>query len=315
LTTTKSSDILCKDPSSRTDDGGPPKEASTGFICCWSESCRPGKMATPRDICTDINTLSTFLAHPRLPDLSACQPVDCIILCASAVLSQAAVVFRALEQNPSLAKTLVLVGGIGHSTTYIYEAVARHPRFHALAEKVRGLAEARVLELILRTYFDVERITSEGCCVLIEDQSTNCGANAIQTRKVLEGAGVPTPRSCVVVQDPTMSRRTIASFQKLYDDLPAESHPSFISCPVFVPTMRKDGEALVYDIQGPHAPQHAELWDHERLFSLLVGEIPRLRDDENGYGPQGSDFIVHVDVPAEVEIAAKRVQEVLGASR
>jgi len=36
---------------------------------------------------------------------------------------------------------------------------------------------------------------------------------------------------------------------------------------------------------------------------LLLGELPRLRDDINGYGPLGRDFIVHVDIPAEVEAA------------
>ena len=35
----------------------------------------------------------------------------------------------------------------------------------------------------------------------------------------------------------------------------------------------------------------------------MLGELPRLRDDINGYGPLGRDFIVHVDIPAEVEAA------------
>lgn len=272
-------------------------------------------MAGKQDVCADINTLARFLANEQISDLDSCEFVDCIVLCASAVLSQAEVVFRALERRPSLAKTLVLVGGIGHSTNYIYEAVYRHPRYYALANKVQGLAESRVLELILHGYFDMDRITSAGCRVLIEDQSTNCGANATQTRKVLEAASVPAPRSYIVVQDPTMSRRTIASFQKTHSDLPRVSQHTFTSCPIFVPTMRPNAQGLVYDIKGPNAPQISELWDHERLFSLLVGEIPRLKDDEDGYGPRGKGFIVHVDVPAEVEMAAKRVQEVLSANR
>ncbi|RIG31652.1 hypothetical protein CUA56_25275, partial [Shigella boydii] len=35
-------------------------------------------------------------------------------------------------------------------------------------------------------------------------------------------------------------------------------------------------------------------------LSLLTGELPRLHDDSDGYGPRGRDFIVHVDFPAEV---------------
>ena len=33
------------------------------------------------------------------------------------------------------------------------------------------------------------------------------------------------------------------------------------------------------------------------------GEVPRLRDDEQGYGPRGRGFIAHVDVPDDVEAA------------
>ena len=45
------------------------------------------------------------------------------------------------------------------------------------------------------------------------------------------------------------------------------------------------------------------MWDINRYISLLMGEIPRLSDDENGYGPNGKDFIAHVDIPSEVRKA------------
>ena len=38
----------------------------------------------------------------------------------------------------------------------------------------------------------------------------------------------------------------------------------------------------------------------ERFISLLLGEIPRLHDDEAGYGPRGKGFIAHVDVPEDI---------------
>jgi hypothetical protein len=53
----------------------------------------------------------------------------------------------------------------------------------------------------------------------------------------------------------------------------------------------------------------------QRLCELLVGEVTRLKDDENGYGPKGKGFIGHVDVPVEVEAAANRVRETLGVDR
>eukprot|EP00775_Hariotina_reticulata_P006491 gene6491-6718_t len=48
--------------------------------------------------------------------------------------------------------------------------------------------------------------------------------------------------------------------------------------------------------------QHG-VWEVERFISLLLGEIPRLRDAPGGYGPKGSGFIGHVDIPVEVEAA------------
>ena len=54
------------------------------------------------------------------------------------------------------------------------------------------------------------------------------------------------------------------------------------------------------------------MWDMERYLNLLMGEIPRLRDDENGYGPQGKNFIAHVDIPETVQEACERLKEVYG---
>lgn len=45
------------------------------------------------------------------------------------------------------------------------------------------------------------------------------------------------------------------------------------------------------------------VWSVERFISLLLGEVPRLRDDPRGYGPRGRGFIDHVDIPEEVEAA------------
>lgn len=49
------------------------------------------------------------------------------------------------------------------------------------------------------------------------------------------------------------------------------------------------------------------MWDVRRYATLLMGEVPRLVDDERGYGPRGRGFIAHVDVPDEVRAAHARV--------
>ena len=51
------------------------------------------------------------------------------------------------------------------------------------------------------------------------------------------------------------------------------------------------------------------MWDIERYITLLMGEIPRLTDDKNGYGPMGSNYIVHVDIPDLVKQAFSLLRE------
>lgn len=252
----------------------------------------------------DINELAEFLSDTQLRDLSSSHQVDCIVICASAVLHGAEVLFKTLTENPLLAKCLVLCGGIGHSTQLLYDAVAQHPRYSQIGDAIHGVPEARVLELILNKFFDRSEITKEGCEILIEDQSTNCGQNASLSRKVLDQAGFQSLKTCIVIQDPTMMLRTKASFEKVYED--AAYPVSFISCPVFVPRMKLSHAGILeYDT----ALGSSILWSKPRFVELIMGEIPRLRDDEKGYGPQGRGFIAHVDVPNSVELAWSRLAD------
>lgn len=151
--------------------------------------------------------------------------------------------------------------------------------------------------------------------MLVEDQSTNCGANAVKTREVLDGAGVTGIRTCIVVQDPTMSLRTKASFEKAFDDLPMLQRPHFLACPIVVPEVHAVNGQLEYALDPEGELRAADLWEIKRLCELLVGEVTRVKDDANGYGPKGKGFIGHVDVPREVEAAANRVRETMGVDR
>ena len=259
-------------------------------------------MVTPQMI-ADVNTLAEFLAHNDNDALSS--PVDCVVLCGSAILTQAETIFNMLAQTPGLAKMLVLCGGRGHSTSYMFNAIQTHPVYHELAESVKGLSEAEMLWHMLHKYFDVERITT-GCKILVEERSTNCGANAHETRRVLIDAGITDVRSCVIVQDPTMSLRTVASFRKAFagDEVQTE----FSAYPTFTPRMlcSEDDQGIAYNVPGI---SETLLWKKERFWELIMGEIPRLRDDKNGYGPNGKGFIVHVDLPKQVETAWERLND------
>jgi hypothetical protein len=269
------------------------------------------------DISEHVNLLATFLAHAEVPleSLQTREPVDCIVICASSVLSQASQLFQALETRPSLTKTLVLVGGIGHSTSHIYDAVARHPRYNGIHARISRLPEAQVLQEILNCFFSLPAVEAGGPRVLVEDQSTNCGANAVKTREVLDEAGLTDIRTCIIVQDPTMSLRTKASFEKAFEDLTLLQRPHFLACPIMVPEVHAVNGQLEYVLDPADDLRAEDLWEMNRLCELLVGEVTRLKDDENGYGPKGKGFIGHVDVPVEVEAAADRVKDTLGVDR
>jgi hypothetical protein len=201
--------------------------------------------------------------------------------------------------------------------------VARHPEYRNIKNEsdIAGLPESHVLQRILNHSFNVTKSEDGGPKVLIEHRSTNCGANATETRKVLDKHGITGPLSCIVIQDPTMSLRTIASFEKAYEDVPSNERPTFKACPVFVPETRTESGRLEYvvdvedGIRDKLQLRRDDLWEKQRFCELLVGEVTRLRDDENGYGPNGKGFIGHIDVPDDVVQAARRVKEVFGTDR
>lgn len=97
-----------------------------------------------------------------------------------------------------------------------------------------------------------------------------------------------------------MQRRTMATFQRVTRDEPHA--PRWLSFPGFVPELVQQGDGVDF------APTAEGLWSVDRYLSLITGELPRLRDDVNGYGPCGRDFIVHVDIPGNVEAARQQLK-------
>jgi hypothetical protein len=113
--------------------------------------------------------------------------------------------------------------------------------------------------------------------VLLETRSTNCGENLALAERVADRHGLR-PRSVALVQDPTMQRRMDAVFRSAWSL----------------------GGAVAVNQPGPDS---RDAWPWRRWVDLVIGEVPRLRDDAGGYGPRGRGFLAHVDVPAEVEAA------------
>ena len=95
-----------------------------------------------------------------------------------------------------------------------------------------------------------------------------------------------------------MQRRTLESFKHAWRD----EKTKFISFAPFVPRIGTRADALCFTDAA-----HEDLHSIGHLLELVMGEIPRLRDDEHGYGPRGTGFFGHVDIPKAVEAAFGRL--------
>lgn len=244
-----------------------------------------------------FNLHSAFLARRDVEELSVerlhkkyqINRAKLLILLGSSLPYSAEVAAQAYKEG--IAKEIMIVGGIGHSTEYLKMTVKTHSKYHKIS--VHNKPEAEIFKEILVSY---EGIPEEA--ILLENTSTNCGANAAEALKLLKRLNKH-PDSIILIQDPTMQLRTDASFRKEWGE---ETDTIFINYAPFIPALKYKNGALTID------PEKVEgLWDIERYVSLLLGEIPRLQDNENGYGPKGKGFIIHVDVPTEIEEAYRKL--------
>ncbi len=134
----------------------------------------------------------------------------------------------------------------------------------------------------------------------LETRSTNCGNNITCLLALLQRQGM-TARSMILCQDATMQRRMEAGLRRQ-----AGAEIQIIQYAAYrAEVALAEGQPVFVD------PPHG-MWTMERYVELLMGEIPRLRNDEKGYGPRGQDFIAPVEIPPAVEEAFARLQAVYG---
>ena len=199
------------------------------------------------------------------------------------------VLAKAMQNN--IAEKYIIVGGAGHTTETL--RVKMHAEFPEI--ETYGKAEAQVFAEYLRMRYGLE-------ADYLECDSTNCGNNITYLLKLLKDNNISF-KSIILSQDATMQCRMEAGLRKyVRDDV------TIINYAVYAANVMVKDNKLTYDskIWG--------MWDMDRYVSLLMGEIPRLSDDENGYGPKGKDFIAHVEIPKEVLIAFEELHKVYSES-
>jgi len=213
--------------------------------------------------------IAEFLALTSVDD--APNRIDLICLAGNGVLA-------CVDHAASLARQhgglLLITGGIGHSTQPLMVALAA--RLNCAPSTLAGLSEA---ELVARLIAADALVSPDQ--IILETRSTNTGENATFARDTLDELGL-TPHHIELIQDPLLQRRTEATFRHVWQD----TQTRFFSSPPFVPRL---GDT-----------QTAESWTEERYLSLLLGEIPRLHDNAEGYGPKGAGFIGHVEIPQDI---------------
>jgi len=210
--------------------------------------------------------IAAYLALTTVDDTPG--RIDLVCLAGNGVLA-------CIDHAASLARQhdcpLLITGGIGHSTPPLLTAIAA--RLICPEAALAGLGEAELLARLINTnsLLPPEQL-------ILETRSTNTGENASFSRIMLEESGLK-PHHVTLVQDPLLQRRTDETFCHVW----ADQSVRFFSSPPFVPRL---GETAT-----------AEAWSIARYLSLILGEVPRLHDTADGYGPKGKGFIGHVDIP------------------
>ncbi|GAA2899365.1 ElyC/SanA/YdcF family protein [Enterococcus pseudoavium] len=237
---------------------------------------------------SDLATLVDFLTTvPDNPHFTA----DTLMIAGNSLTELIRSAAEFCEAEPSI-QQVVFIGGIGHGT----KPLINHCR-KEFPELIKGdwelLSEAEITQAIFKHY------CQRPLNFRLEKASTNTGENARFSRQLFQKEA---PKTFWLLQDPLLQKRTHLTFSKEWD-LPLTA----------IQPLSFEQPRLRTFTDRPHFanPQMDNWWSTEYFLSLVVGEIRRLYDTEEGYGPNGTGFIPHVDLPTVVLSSYRRCQKYL----
>lgn len=259
---------------------------------------------TAEQLAADINELAGFLGPRDVPALTpdalegavGTRRADVMALFGGSILAGGDVLADAMRAGA--ARTYVIVGGAGHTTEALRARVRELCPDVGFAD---GAPEADVFAAYLGSRYGL-------AADLLERASTNCGNNVTCLLGLLAERGVPC-ESLVIAQDATMQRRMEAGMRREAPGMRVVNYATYAVRVEPRPNAAARAEASLDDLRIVDPP--LGMWELPRYVSLLMGEVPRLTDDEGGYGPRGRGYIAHVDVPAGVTAAWGRLREAL----
>lgn len=230
-----------------------------------------------------INTLAEFCGQRDIDNLSQeilykkykIKQADVLVLFGGSILAGGDVLAEAMHNK--IAKKYIIVGGAGHTT----DNLRKKMQSVLLDIDISNLSEAEIFATYLQEKYSLQ-------VDLLETKSTNCGNNITLLLDLLTKNNI-FYQNIILLQEAAMQRRMAAGIKKYRNDI------EIINFAVYkIKVAVKNNELMFCDkVWG--------MWTMMEYISLLLGEIPRLTDNENGYGPKGKDYIAHVDIPVKVQ--------------
>ena len=246
------------------------------------------------EIVEKMNILGAFLGKRDIPELSrkaletkyGFSKADVMVLFGGSILCGGDVLAEAMKNE--IAKKYIIVGGAGHTTEALRQKM--HQAFPNI--ETDGLPEADVFEQYLEKRYGLH-------ADYLERKSTNCGNNITYLKKLINEEGIAC-RTMILSQDATMQYRMDASVKKYMPGIQVINYAVY------------DAKVVVRNGELTYEKEIWGMWDIDRYLTLLLGDVQRLSDNEDGYGPEGKGYIVHVDIPDEVEKAFMDLKKEFG---
>lgn len=247
------------------------------------------------NVAENINILAKFLGTRDIDALNqeelfkryGIHQVDVMVLFGGSILEGGDVLAVGIKNF--IAKKYIIVGGAGHTTDTLRQVV--HLEYPDI--EITDFSEAEIFQKYIKHVY--------GCKAnYLETKSTNCGNNIMYLLDLLKENNISF-NSIILSQDASMQKRMAAGLKKYVNN-----DVTIINYATYCAKVLNQNDELVYE-ENIHG-----MWTIERYVNLLMGEIPRLSDDTNGYGPNGKNYIAHVDIPEKVKVAFEELKMVFG---
>lgn len=247
------------------------------------------------NIAKSINILGSFCGKRDVEELTSknlennygIKQADVMVLFGGSIICGGDVLAQAIKNK--VAKKYIIVGGAGHTTATLREEV--HKKYPTIITD--KLSEAEIFNKYLNVLYGLK-------VDYLETKSTNCGNNITYLLDLLKKNNINF-KNIILCQDATMQYRMEAGLRKyVSDDIRIINYAAY------------KAEVIMKENKLIYSSEINGMWCMDRYVNLLMGEIPRLTDNLEGYGPKGKNFIAHVDIPSEVEKAFEDLKKEYG---